>query len=84
MGTMWLPGSVYSAGFRMNHHKLIDPYYPSRAYMGVGWGLRHPSRIFILMGVPKSHESLFVMRVYSANGVLVHFLASMLLSRFCS
>jgi len=26
--------------------------------MGVGWGLRHPSRIFMLMGVP------WVMRVY--------------------
>nr|QNO45173.1 hypothetical protein GMDKAGHH_00026 [Methanosarcinales archaeon ANME-2c ERB4]QNO46025.1 hypothetical protein OOGCPJEC_00010 [Methanosarcinales archaeon ANME-2c ERB4] len=62
MGTKWLPGSVYSAGFRMNHHKVIDPYYPSRAYMGVGWGLRHPSRIFILMGVPKSHEGLFCQR----------------------
>jgi parallel beta-helix repeat protein len=26
--------------------------------MGVGWGLRHPSHIFMLMGVPKGHESL--------------------------
>ena len=40
MGTKWLPGSVSSAGFRMNRHKLIDPCYPSRAYMGGRSGLR--------------------------------------------
>jgi hypothetical protein len=35
MGTKWLQGSVFNAGFRVNRQKVIDPCCLSRAYMGV-------------------------------------------------
>jgi len=53
MGTKWLPGSVYSAGFRMNHHKLIDPYLPVSCIYGGGEGLKASEPHFHTHGCPK-------------------------------
>ena len=52
MGTKWSPGSVSSAGFRVNRHKLIDSCCPSRAYMGVT-GLKASEPHFHTHGCPE-------------------------------